>query len=214
MMFGGDAWSNKLLQHAVASLSLADKCALAVSISRQHEHFSRQHQKNVNSETAANTSVKSCDATNGSLDCQYESPAEQQGLDRSFASDDAKLRVGERSAVDSIESVDADGMLSSSAVNFGVFNFNYGTALSLSADLLHNENALNGQNVSGGETPGGIDHMDSARTNTLPQDDENIENVDLQSVLSESDKESLDLVMRMMGEMELNQVENEVRLHI
>lgn len=38
--------------------------------------------------------------------------------------------------------------------------------------------------------------------------------IDIQSVLSESDKESLDVVMRMMGELELSQVESEVRVTI
>ena len=51
---------------------------------------------------------------------------------------------------------------------------------------------------------------DGQSSPTVATDDDGLDILDIQSVMSEQDFRSLDVVMRMMGDMELSQIDNEV----
>lgn len=132
---------------------------------------------------------------------------------------------GERSPSSSVSSAQAVGIPratsgSSSVLGFSVSSSSVSSSLAtngnalvppssnLSSSLLHKHNTIlaNGTSANGG-SGGGSGGMKSAASSKRATEDLS----DIQSVISESDKVSLDKAMSLMGQQELIQVEEEVR---
>lgn len=161
--------STKLLYEAFSSLSLADKCALSLSLG----HIASN--QNMNEESSR---VHPSGSTN--------SPR----TGRAILNNDA------------LQYLSLQDPSSSSHEMSNIFTSNQST-------IQHSgQHSMLSQYTSGMTSPSPRSDKD-----TVPEKDfmDNVLN-DIQSVISESDKESLDVAMSMMGQQERLQVEDEVRI--
>ena len=214
---GGEGVSNRLIHDAFSSLSLADKCALSVSLCSNNNStgncnnsmggsntlIGQGNSNGTGSGTSAGAGIvrKLSSSSYGSgdsitstyspvcviaaLEDQDEEDSERLfGIDKDFSHSISQFQFYSHSSSSSVGeeySANNDSYLSP--------RLNYLRSHGLSGNI-----GERGERGSGGECSGN-----------------GYESMSIRSVISESDKESLDVVMSMMGQQELDQVEDEVR---
>mmetsp|Transcript_5569 Transcript_5569/g.9137 ORF Transcript_5569/g.9137 Transcript_5569/m.9137 type:complete len:990 (-) Transcript_5569:1434-4403(-) len=199
------ALSNKLLHEAFASLSLTDKCALSLS-------FSQMSGDGGGATVTAGTAGAAAAASGGgggssgrgsSANTPRSTSDTVTGMAPTVSSNTTGISpVGYRNGTSGGGGVGSGGG-SISTGSGGVTSYDIATALSggVHGDDSHSSNYLDTTTITiagtgtAGSVAGSVDDSMS----------------EMQSVLSEQDKESLDVAMSMMGQFELKAVEDEVR---
>lgn len=190
--------ANKALQDAFASLSLTDKCALSISMGQFHHQQQQQQQQSAalrsgtpnRLPTAAGLFSTGGDNHTTSTAAMLHDPTTHMMMD---------IVMHGGNSLSSSSS-------SSTSLTTGSDELVGG---SLSAYLPFDVNAVLGNTTTSAMTTGGAT---ITTTNSLFASINEEDISDIQSVISETDKESLGKAMSLMGHAELLQVEEEVNL--
>jgi IQ calmodulin-binding motif len=170
-----------MLQDAFSSLSLADKCALSVSLG-PHCLSGRKMSPSVSSGSWESNGGRSSSPSKGAKEALEKHTSEflSTTVPKKQPLNPVKLEI------------------------LTAFSYNSDRSDSMSEVYVSPKHAAFVQNRN-------ASMVASSGVGTGPAPDCNIESMGMQSVISQSDKVSLDVAMSMMGQQELDQVEDEVR---
>ena len=207
--------SSRLIHDAFSSLSLADKCALSVSLCGNNNVTG-----NCNSSMGGTSSLTGSGNNNGTGNIRKLSSSSYGSGDSITSSYSpvcviAALEDQDEEDSEKLFGIDREFSHSSSQFQSCSYSHSYSHSSSVGEEYSANNESylsprmnylrshgisLNGNIGERGERGSGGDCGGNC-----------YESMSIRSVISESDKESLDVVMSMMGQQELDQVEDEVR---